>query len=404
LANGLIPTTTTTFQCGEQDRCLGGRFWAYAKSDVGSNPKASSVNGVWVGVHAPNLAGSFTDIEPERFILDGQGGRGALFKDFLGLARRMLLLKTLPYPAPFAFRGNGEARALVGVAGRGLYELHQDGVLESLEEKVTSGVIASAASSSEFWVSPAESYVGTSRDPLALVVSNDGTRVVDMLTTQGAKLALGRESGRGVPVSSVTPPVRTGFASVYSLSARGLYTVGGTSNGRALNEVWFYSLDNGWRRTEVRGATLGTPIAVTFGTNDRQLWVLDRVRGLFGVESARLLRIEPSSGQATVISTWLRLGLYDQQWLTLDADGTVVLTSSSTTLNNFGSARIVSNGASATVSLQQLQPGALDAAPFVDTLGYGYLVRGPSGSAPKVERLTTFEGAPVNLADLRGLF
>jgi hypothetical protein len=400
-STGMIPTTTTAFACRGQDRCLGGRFWAYADSPVGSSPAHTMANGRWVGHHAPDLSGSFTDIAPERYGLEAQGGRGTLFPDYQRLARSILLLKTLPYPHPLG--GRGELSPLLAVAGRGLFRIAEDGVAESLEALVTPGVLARAIANDVQWISAAEPFNVRADDPLVALVSNDGTKVVDILTTHEDKLALGSEARRPIAISTNGPPARTGFASVFSRLAGGVFTIGGSSSGRALNEVWFHALDTGWRRIDVKGATLGTPVAATFGSNDQQLWVLDRVRGLFGVESVRLLRIDPTSGQTSVLSSWLRLGVYDRQWLSLDKHGDIVLTSSSSSLNNFGSARLTPSGTSATATGMQLQVGKLEAPPFADRYGYAYLVQQPSGP-PKTARLSTFEGATVALPDLKGIF
>jgi hypothetical protein len=184
---------------------------------------------------------------------------------------------------------------------------------------------------------------------------------------------------------------------VYSSATGQAFVVGGKDTmGKDLHDVWRLSLDaqgDGFEPLSLTGATLGTVLASTFTYADGRLWVLDQTRGLFGIKIARLLRIDPESGATTVVGAWPMLGLSDQRWLSVDRDGALLLTFSSSRLGGSHTMLRVTTDEVPRLAGIARGPRALLVAPIADRAGYTLLGPATKGSKTPFE-VRRFDSLP----------
>ncbi len=110
-----------------------------------------------------------------------------------------------------------------------------------------------------------------------------------------------------------------------------------------------------------------------------KIWIIDEVP--FTVKKlhltrARLLRAAPG-GDVEELASWIKLGLADREYLSVDHDGAILATFA---LKNhgFATARVVVDAASNKARVKALYIDLLDklhGAPFVSPVGYGFFVQ-----------------------------
>ncbi|MCC6648039.1 MAG: hypothetical protein IT374_21035 [Polyangiaceae bacterium] len=192
------------------------------------------------------------------------------------------------------------------------------------------------------------------------------------------------------PSDTPAPPPVTDATLVYSASQAVLFSVGGALGGQESGEVWKAEVgpDSAtWRRLAVPEGTLGRVLAATYqpsrqGAAAGRLWILDE-RGSHWAKRARLWLVDAESGAATKAGEWPRLGWFDEQWLALDRDGAVLLSTSSERLRVHVIFRVDAGAQGGlTASPVRVESGWLTAAPSVDVAGYGLLVRHRRGALP----------------------
>ncbi|MCC6646274.1 MAG: trypsin-like serine protease, partial [Polyangiaceae bacterium] len=243
--------------------------------------------------------------------------------------------------------------------------------------------------------------------PQALVLDASSFEVVESLTVRGPSMFTGREvvaaddehrggesggDARALPLVAGVATPRTRPQVLYSSAVGLAFTLGGRdAAGKPLHDLWTYALDapaEGWTQLQVKGVSLGDVVAATYAYADARLWVLDEVKGPWGVKIARLLKVNPFTGDATVLGAWPRLGAFDRHWLGVDRDGSVLLTASSR--RRGGSHLIVRLATRGDVRVTGIAGGrgALAAAPIVDRSGVTLLgpARPGSGAAYDVRR------------------
>jgi hypothetical protein len=231
--------------------------------------------------------------------------------------------------------------------------------------------------------------------PVAMMLRHDGGAVVDTVRVAGRALALGSELQRleallslspvfRTETASVGPVAREGYVATYSAYAGKLFLLGGRAadTGVLLDDAWQYDVETGtW-------SPLVTPHlrhvkAAAYVFSDASLWVLDEGRAEEGHHrEARLLRLDTAAGTSRVIGKWRAPDL-GHRFLTTLSDGGLLLSGSETD-DDHGSGHYVafrlSAGAKPSAIGRMSGRGNLLAAPFVDELGLGVVVRDHDGT------------------------
>jgi len=119
-------------------------------------------------------------------------------------------------------------------------------------------------------------------------------------------------------------------------------------------------------------------LAATYSFKNRRLWILDEVerRGLLLLKwkEARLLSVDPATGTVETVANWQRLGMFGQHWLTVDMDGSLLITASNPERKEYRTARVRFRDGHTSISLANVEHGMLATQPFVDEGGYGFVV------------------------------
>ncbi len=123
---------------------------------------------------------------------------------------------------------------------------------------------------------------------------------------------------------------------------------------------------------------LGTIRAITYSFDDRKLWLIDELpitNKKLKLKEARLLRASPG-GDIEVLATWVTLGLSDRQFLSVDRDGTVLVTFA-LKFGGFVTARVALDASDTpeVTALYAKHGDTLHGAPFVSSAGYGFFVQ-----------------------------
>jgi hypothetical protein len=223
--------------------------------------------------------------------------------------------------------------------------------------------------------------------PIAVLVRPDGTGVLDTLF--GGTLSLGtkadvvrRVAARAVAAVSTTqpamaPPASSSFVATYSRERGSLFLAQARAS-QTDGTVWVFDVEaEAWSRLPLGGVRLDTPIAAVYLPQTDTLWVLDETRVGF-VKFARLVRIRRSTGSATVMASYPRLGLYDTHYLLEDRDGGLLVAASSRLLNHHV---LVKLSDAATITAFGFGKVALEATPLVDPERYTFFLR-QAGAGP----------------------
>ncbi len=293
---------------------------------------------------------------------------------------------------------NGDGR--VGVVST-------SGALSPLRSNVAPG-LAAKLGSAVLWVDQAEAsaYGGKGLvSPVSVGVSPvDGSLVEQVYSASGQLLGqadLVTDPGDGVPAlaaaalaTSTQSPSRSGFIPVYSRSRARVFLVGGS--GASGRDIAFRPLeaDGQWQDVPPGHITLGTPVAATFNATDGNLWIMDEISGPIGARVARLLTVDPDSGESELLGQWPRLGLFEQHYLRTDRDGAMLLFASSKKHHLNAVVRLeLADGKLASVGFR-IRPRALALPPVVDAAGYWLVTRKPTGKLD-VDRLEDLSLVPA---------
>jgi hypothetical protein len=171
--------------------------------------------------------------------------------------------------------------------------------------------------------------------PGMAMLSADGTHVTVAATMEAEKLVpvingvtipIGTSLPPGTPPSSGQP--RLDFGAVLSAQEQAVFIVGGQdSAGQFPANLQRYNLNTStWNTVPFTGTVPETVLSATFRYEDRSLYVVDQTSdGQF----ARLLRIDLSSQQSTLLGRWTRNTTTDKVFLEESNDGHLLVTSSS---------------------------------------------------------------------------
>jgi hypothetical protein len=433
LGQGLIPAPDPDYLSACRNTglfgdgtCLRGRIWLHAETPVGADNANGNYGGVYVGVHGADLANYYMDSSPDEAATQTRRGYGnpksiwlwqTLSDPYRGMAAGLVNVAKTHEALMLAAVGSGAARGIVGFApGRELEteSFASPGLIDAMK-----GDVARFVSSSE----PGRAANLVNDYPAAVLLSHDGTSVVDAVVAERGQLALRSEvqavfgladggglgslfgfadpsstsSGAAVnaTASSQGPRARVDFVSVYSAFLGRVFVLGGVEaeTGTPSTEAWTYDLagTGTWRALP---ADLHNVLAATYVSDDGMLWVLDEVpaprlrraqasRG--GAAVVRLVRVDPVSGRTAEVATWPRLRNGGRMYVSASADTGVVL---ATTWVGEQRGRHVGTYAAAQISLERgltrvkvdaEAQGELVAAPIVDERGVAYMVRQANG-------------------------
>jgi hypothetical protein len=247
------------------------------------------------------------------------------------------------------------------------------------------------------WVDQAEptaTFGWAATAPAAVGLAPDGSDVVERVYVAHGRLLSERDIGRRPPrdafAQSAALAPRIGSIAVYSRAEGRVFLLGGSdSTGQAVSELWTRSLDSeAWEIIAPRGETPGKVFAASYDASKRELWVLDQVAGKHPhLIRRRLLTMNPGTGETRVLATWPSLGLFDQYFLRIDRDGSLLLFASSTQTRKHVVMRLSRTSSGVALKGAGFRLGKLEAAPVVDEAGYWLFVRKLKNKPVRAERL-----------------
>ena len=385
--------------------CAHGTLWRHSDSPVGFT--TSTVNGVNVGLHAsvPSVADFYTSISADqalsycptatdRFNLGGTPPLAAIQAPIVFWPH----LTAFPTRA-FDTKVAPATEVILPLKIQGLASLQDDGtgiIVGGASTPCTTNAI-SVPFASQFvhlphWTNFAEPSAFRSTlvpsNMIAVAMDAHGVTMQDAAVVSptgvlqtATELANQEGAIGGVEVGLpgvVAPAARVGFVPVFSRAAGGVFELGGrdaTSNA-LLSDIWFLPYGGHWKRVLFDGSAYvpGTVVAATYAFADRRLWVLDYFVNAANVQTARIARIDPVSGVVDVFSTWPRLNLLDRWFMSLDRDGSVLVSGSSGAYYVVVRLEITPTVPHVPYAAAILvQPGALAMAPIVDENNYAFV-------------------------------
>lgn len=398
-ANAQIPDPVSSYlaTCSDTGRvgpgtCLDGTMWQHAETDVGkTNPMAGTT---LVGVHGPDIANHYFDIKPDMAYARTYAGTGLMRKLFF-------LLPTLPDPAPYEVSLRRRIRPLVAEDVGGAPHVLEDHGGSWDAEEIMSPTLRSQLMTyyGYDYVHPAEPYHlagNIDRRVLGVLVSYVGDNVWDFVVDDNGKLKTAAEITGGIHSSDHGPRMRSSWVTVFSRALGGVFFIGGNdyATGASLHDVTLFRWGVGW--TTIAEDVFEEAKTATFSPADGKLWLME-----YRNDSAAIFRVDPWTGEVERLGRWrLERSVWDQHFLSVDADGTVLLTSSSNALGRTKIARLridVSGHAYAAQIEREGLPYVTDA-PIVDRDEYGFVVRDGAGAMTSVYRRATLGNAPGSYA------
>jgi hypothetical protein len=308
--------------------------------------------------------------------------------------------------------------------------LLHDGALAPVEAWMSAGLLELLDTPGYVWSSQAEALPHLGRGgamPSTLVLSGDGRSIIERVSMRAGGFATAQDRrGEGVgavgpgvgtapALAGVSPPepdagdgpeARTDYEAVYSRALGQLFVVGGLDpvTHQDSGTIWSRKVDVGvsWAQVPSSGYAPARVLAATFSYRDGKLWVLDEVKH-GSLKRARLVRLDPATGEFEQIGLWPRLGLYNQHWLVLDKGGEVLLVASTDVLRNHVVVRFDNHGANFSLDRVVFGQGALAFKPMVDEGGYSFIInKKPDGSYHNTETLrrASLGGVPAKWAHL----
>lgn len=399
MGNGMIPQPRSSYfgTCTDTGRvgpgtCLEGTIWQHAETTVGNTKPWAGIPyySPYVGLHGPDIANHYFDITPDKAYARVYAGIGLMRKLFF-------LLPTLPDPAPYEVSLRRRIHPLVAPdIGEAPYVIEDHGGSWDAEEIMSSW--------SRYWLMTNQGYVfagaaepyhlggNIDRRVLATVVGAWGNDVWDVIVSDGDTIKMGAEIAGDTHSSPLGPKDRANWVTVFSRTIGGVFVVGGTDawTGAPLHDVSLFRWGVGW--TTIADGFFEEAKAATFSPADEKLWLLE-----YRNDSAAIHRVDPWTGQAEELGRWhLERSTWDQHFLSVDADGTVLLTSSSATLGRTKVARVRIDAYGSAYATQVEREGLpyVTDAPIVDRDEYGFVVRDGSGAMTSVYRRATLGNAP----------
>ena len=235
---------------------------------------------------------------------------------------------------------------LLSKAGGSVAALSQATAAHDVSGAVSDSVTALLGDPSRMWLTPTEPAHRIRQFPgrggvQAVAFPRDfgPTATVDVVVATPSGLATDRRAGDGdvgvlatAPSDGVRPRARSDVRAALSGVEEAVYMVGGrTPSGGASQAIWRYTIsDRSWRIV-AEHATLAPSsqvLAVTYDQPGGKLYVLDlddEVSLGGKLHRARLTRYDVGAGPAEQLATWPYLGFFDQLWLSVTDEGSLLL-------------------------------------------------------------------------------
>jgi hypothetical protein len=393
---GYIPATATNEASYGYSTGMSGRFWAHSESTVGTAgnmhgtgcavTSAGGANGQHLSNHYETMSpdarydatiiGSFTPVPWWWWMVDKDGDPGP---------------DGDPLRAPWL--GTRAESALLMSAGGHFALLNHGGKAVVIDAQVSARLATLASQGAKFVAASEPSLAmapgGYATAPRALAVAANGTDVVAAITRQpgdvaatGPFLGTTEDFGGGAVTRTGGPSARIGFRAVYARSIDTAFIVGGTlgTTTTYAGEVWARPVVGTGAWTKLATGTYAPQkvLAATYSFRDARVWILDELV-VNRVTTARLVRLDLTTGTPVTVGQWARGAGWDSQWLLVDHDGHVLLFSSSASTNRHAVARLRSAGMSSDPAIAverfAIEAGLFPFAPTVDVAGYAFPVR-----------------------------
>jgi hypothetical protein len=406
--------------------CLNGLWWVSAKTDVGT--AMSSLAGT-LGVHMPgnlgpgiNIADGLTAMQPHSAgaswcpIPTGvasSGGTPHGLRGPHGWGTGKLVW--LPEGSSLQLdAGNlvGDARFLAASASAGVMTaIQSDGSAIAAEDvgasncggaQVSQGIHDTSFAAASTWLHAVEPSLSIPGLPFGLVaLSLDGTQVLS--TARSVRGTLVEETL--APTTGDPPAPRDDYVATFSRSAGGVFVAGGKAlrSRRTFHDVWFQALGGPWTDVTPHGgsSSLGVIRAITYSYADNKVWLVDEIPGAPHPDGrarhervARLLRAAPG-GDIEELATWQSDGRVAEYFLSVDHDGSALLSLAGPPGHGFVTARIrldVKTDVASISAFYTRRHVDLLGPVFVSPVGYGFLVR--DGHTLRVLRTQALEPVP----------
>lgn len=313
---------------------IDGTLWLHASTLVGD------ADNVGTGIHGEQLANHHKlGFRPQYF--DCQNGLVLKAEDWR-YNNKYFLMKNLGDPGPDDFRRwdgvAGETSMILPIAdeyaafGVGTAKLVTNRLMPLLQERLADPTLV--------WTNAVEALAETGAGPsfpLALALAQDGSQIVDTVTTDGNSLYGDLDLGiiRGDTMGSHHA---LDFVPVLTRTRRGIFVVGGDSpvTGDPTREIWFTTLDRS-RWNLVRSAIQPEKaLAATYSYATDDLYVLDET----AQGEVRLFSVDFLTFETQMLGRWARDPDWDRHWLLVDPEGRLLLASTSTSQKRHAIARI----------------------------------------------------------------
>lgn len=235
---------------------------------------------------------------------------------------------------------------LLSKVGGSVAALSQTTAAHDVSGAVSDSVSALLGDPSRMWLTPTEPAHRIRQFPgrggvQAVAFPRDfgPTATVDVVVATPSGLTTDRRAGDGdvgvlaaAPSDGVRPRARSDVRAALSGVEEAVYMVGGrTSSGGASQAIWRYTIsDRSWRIVAEHAAIAPSSqvLAVTYDQPGGKLYVLDLddEANLGGkLHRARLTRYDVAAGTAEQLATWPYLGFFDQLWLSVTDEGSLLL-------------------------------------------------------------------------------
>ncbi len=370
--------------------CLDGTLWFHADTALGDT--VDHLGNIKVGTHGPGLSNHYVDLRPD--------GAYSLFFAGKGVVEKLAFpwrWKSDPGPTWV----DKHVRVMVKAGGR-LAAMSATGGAQSTPAGGPVGDVSAAVDAVLLqhprgaWLAlsdPSARLGGVDDRVVAVLLDETHTQVASVLVDDHGVLRTGDELGLAFfPAASAagpTPPARSGAQAFFSKSAGGLFVAGGMTPGAALHDVWFRRFGEGWRRVDTGRYAPEQVLAATYAFADRKLWLLDG-----SAVSARLVRIDVESGAVQTLAMCQRGGTFTRHWLSVDADGSVLLTSSSAGMSRIARVAVDANG-TASLSAVDDTEGPLGEGVIAGGGGYALLVVDPAASGATLVEKSALSFTPA---------
>lgn len=396
----LIPLPADTTGCelsgALAGTCLNGVFWLNADTPAGQAEHGAQLANFYIDWQ-PDVLRLYCP-EPPLHVSTFAAQAAPASTPFAGPATGELLWASTGVDRSFDVLPNPETQLIVRAPFGTLGALQRDGSVIALSDDGSSPCRGNAIDqpsalvvATRRWSSASEPsgiVRGLSSRIQAAAVTEDGTGIADLAIDSAGTLSLSSSTEEllslvdATAVDGPSPPPRGSFTSVFSRVAGGAFVIGGIdSNGATLRDAWFVPLGGSWSALSLGSVQLGSVLAATYAFGDDHLWIADE-----SVEAgtpkekkrARLLRVDPAGGGASVAFSVPRRRQGLTPFLSVDRDGSALLALADDQRFVLVRLRIKPNGM--VIGRIRAERGKLVRAPIVDRFGYSFILAAADGT------------------------